>query len=141
MCLTACSNIFCNMFRTTQNGSKLIQRVKKAKNAPIFSKHAEEILTLFDLTHLCTNFVLVLFENIDPLGGDELTCVTIRTHIFLTAPFRPILDQFQDIFFGTKNFLGTKNFFRTKNFLRTNKHKICAKVRKIKQSQNFFSMF
>ena len=47
------------MFRMTQNGSKMIQRVKKAKNAPIFSKHAEEILTLFDLTHLCTNFVLV----------------------------------------------------------------------------------
>ena len=59
MCLTTCSNIFFNMFRTTQNGSKLIQRVKKAKNAPIFSKQAEEILTLFDLTHLCTNFVLV----------------------------------------------------------------------------------
>ena len=59
MCLTTCSNIFFNMFRMTQNGSKLIQRVKKAKNAPIFSKHAEEILTLFDLTHLCTNFVLV----------------------------------------------------------------------------------
>ena len=35
----------------------------EAKNAPIFSKHAEEILTLFNLTHLCTTFVLVVFTK------------------------------------------------------------------------------
>ena len=34
--------IIFNMFRMTQNCSKCIQRVKKVKNAPIFSKHAEE---------------------------------------------------------------------------------------------------
>ena len=51
---------FFNTFKMTQNGSKCIQRVKKVKTASIFSKLAEEILTLFNLTHLCTNFVLVL---------------------------------------------------------------------------------
>ena len=49
---------FLNMFRMTQNGSKCIQRVKKLKTLKYFP---EEILTLFNLTHLCTNFVLVLF--------------------------------------------------------------------------------
>ena len=53
--------IIFNMFRMTQNCSKCIQRVKKVKNAPIFSNHAEIFLTLINLTHLCTNFVLVLY--------------------------------------------------------------------------------
>ena len=44
------------MFRIIQNSSKWF---KKAEKEFIFSNYASEILTLFNLTHLCTNFVLV----------------------------------------------------------------------------------
>ena len=41
-----------------QNGLNDLKRFKKNS---LFSNYAWEMLTLFNLTHLCTNFVLVLF--------------------------------------------------------------------------------
>ena len=51
-------------FRMVQNWSNYSKRLKKTS---LFSNYAKEILTLFNLTHLCTNFVLVYLMNNKPL--------------------------------------------------------------------------
>ena len=47
-------------FKLAQNGSN---DFKKLKSSSLFSNYAYEILTLFNLMHLCKNFVLVFTKN------------------------------------------------------------------------------
>ena len=54
-----------------QNGSNDLKGLKKST---LFSNYAQEILTLFNLTHLCTNFVLVfILLDISEMGGFSVT--------------------------------------------------------------------
>ena len=78
---------FFNMFRMTQNGSKCIQRVKKLKTLKYFP---EEILTLFNLTHLCTNFVLVTMEGIDGSLGSKFINTGLEVDFCLITLLSPL---------------------------------------------------
>ena len=51
------------MIQNASKSFKIDLRVEKAQQSSILSKYAQEILSFFNLTHLCTNFVLVIFSD------------------------------------------------------------------------------
>ena len=53
----ACSWTWLGLFRIVQNG------LKRLKKSLLLSNYTSEILTLFNLMHLCKNFVLVIRSN------------------------------------------------------------------------------